>query len=215
MKKLCLGLLTLVLFNLAAYAQVENTTEDKTVAQDSIDNTSKKKEYKHVSEFKFYGGISTSKIVVSDKNFESAYATGYLLGLSYRRGRFGYWEIGVNYNNSVVTLEGENIFEDNFQIRQLELPLTAGVNLLSATRRVLGVRLFGGVVPGYVLSTTANPFNIDEDDFNRFQFSGRAGIGIDVLFLFLEVGYQYGFIDVLENQSSNLSQFDFRIGFRF
>ena len=215
MKKLCLGLLTLLLFNSTVFAQVENSTETQSIVQDSIEKKSEKKKPKRVSDFKFYGGISTSKIAVSNKNLESAYSTGYLLGLSYRRGRFGYWEVGVNYNNSVITLEGQNILEDNFQIRQLEIPLTAGINLLSATRRVLGVRLFGGVVPGYVISTTDNPFNIDEDDFNRFQFSGRAGVGVDVLFLFLEVGYQYGFIDVLESQSSNLNQFDFRLGFRF
>jgi hypothetical protein len=117
--------------------------------------------------------------------------------------------------NSVVTLEGENIFEDNFQIGQLEVPLSAGINLLSITRRVLEVRFFGGVVPGYITSIKDNPFNLVVDDFNRFQLSGRAGLGVDVLFLFIEFGYQYGFIDVLKDEDSNLSQVDFRLGFRF
>jgi len=204
------------LFTYVTFAQTDTISgqEDK-VQEPLVEEGKKKKQFKRVSDFKFYGGISASKIAVSDINFESAYSTGFLLGVSYRKGRFGYWEIGANYNNSVITLEGENILEDNFQIRQLEMPLSAGVNLLSATRRVLGVRLFGGVVPGYVVSTTDNPFNIDEDDFNRFQFSGRAGVGVDVLFFFIEAGYQYGFTDVLENQSSNLNQFDFRLGFRF
>ena len=154
---------------------------------------------------------------MSNSSFESAYAAGYLLGFSYRKGRLGYWEVGLNYNNSTVSLDDAdvNILEDNMQIRQLEVPLSAGVNLLSMTRRVLGVRLFGGVVPGYIASVGDNPFNLGEGDFNHFQVAGRVGAGVDVLFLFLEVGYQYGFMDVLKDQGSHLSQVDLRLGLRF
>jgi hypothetical protein len=80
---------------------------------------------------------------------------------------------------------------------------------------VLGVRLFGGVVPGYIVGIGDNPFNLGEGDFNRFQVAGRVGAGVDVFFLFIEVGYQYGFIDMLKAQDSNLSQVDLRLGFRF
>ncbi len=216
MKKLLPLLLVSILFYFSAYAQTDTIPNKNLAVQDTIvEKSSKKKEHRRVSDFKVYGGISTNKIVLSNSTYESAYSTGYLLGFSYQRGRFGYWEIGANYNNSVVTLEGENIFEDNFQIGQLEVPLSAGINLLSITRRVLEVRFFGGVVPGYITSIKDNPFNLVVDDFNRFQLSGRAGLGVDVLFLFIEFGYQYGFIDVLKDEDSNLSQVDFRLGFRF
>lgn len=216
MKKLFALLLFAILFSIGAYAQTETIPVENTAVHDTIvEESPKKKKHKRVSDFKFYAGISTSKIDMPDNNFESGYATGFLIGFSYRKGRFGYWEIGANYNSSVVTLEGQNIFEDNFYIRQLEVPLTAGINLLSPTRRVLGLRLFGGLVPGYLTGISDNPFNLDSDDFNRFQLSGRAGVGVDVLFLFIELGYQYSFIDVLKDQSSNLNQFDFRLGFRF
>jgi len=216
MKKLLPLLLVSILFYFSAYAQTDTIPNKNSAVKDTIvEKSSKKKERKRVSDFKVYGGISANKILLSDSSFESAYATGYLLGFSYRQGRFGYWEIGANYNKSVVTLEGENIFKDNLKIGQLEVPLSAGVNLLSATRRVLGIRLFGGVVPGYITSVKDNPFNLVDDDFNRFQLSGRVGLGVDILFLFIEFGYQHGFIDVLKDQDSNLSQVDFRLGFRF
>ena len=101
------------------------------------------------------------------------------------------------------------------QIRQLEVPITLGINALSLTRRAFGVRIFGGVVPGYILGIEENPFDLVTDDFNRFQLSGRVGVGVDVLFLFIEGSYQYGFTELLEDQKSNLSQLDMKLGFRF
>jgi hypothetical protein len=216
MKKLFLLLLFVMLFGFGAYAQTDSTPNKDVPVQDTvIEKSSKKKRHKRVSDFKIYGSVSTSKIILANSSYESAYAAGYLLGFSYRKGRFGYWEIGVNYNNSVVTLHDITIAEGKMQIRQLEVPLSAGLNLLSLTRRVFGLRLFGGVVPGYIVGVGDNPFGLDEDDFNRFQLSGRVGAGVDVFFLFIEVGYQYGFWDVLKDQDSNLSQLDLRLGFRF
>lgn len=214
MKKLIALLLFVALFTMGAFAQTDTIPDENIAVQDTVLEKSKeKKPRKRVSDFRIYGGVSTSKILNS--SYESAYAAGYLLGFSYRKGRFGYWEIGVNYNNSAVSLEGANILEENMQLRQVEAPLSLGINLLSATRRVFGLRLFGGLVPGYIASVEDNPFHLVNDDFNRFQLGGRVGVGVDVLFLFIEGGYQYGFIDVLKEQDSNLSQLDLRLGFRF
>lgn len=216
MKKLFPLLLFVILFKFSAFAQADSIPDSNAAVQDTIiEESSNKKEHKRVSDFKIYGGVSTSKILLSNSSYESAYAAGYLLGFSYRKGRFGYWEVGLNYNSSAVSLQGVNILSDNLTIRQLEVPLAAGINLLSATRRVLGLRVFGGAVPGFVVGISDNPFDLDEDDFNSFQLAGRAGVGIDVFFLFIELGYQYGFIDLLNNQDANISQADFRIGFRF
>ena len=209
--------LFIVLFCHNAIAQTDTITFDNGTAQETIiKKTKTKKQHKRVSDFRIYGGVSTSKILLSNNSaYESAYAAGYNLGFSFRKGRFAYWEMGVNYNNSVVTLDEMSIQEENMQIRQLEVPISIGINALSLTRRVLGIRLFGGVAPGYVVGIEENPFDLVTDDFNRFQFSGRLGVGVDVLFLFIEGGYQYGFTDLLKDQDSNLTQLDLKLGFRF
>ena len=209
--------LFIVLFSHNAIAQTDTITFDNETAQDTIiKKTKTKKQYKRVSDFRIYGGVSTSKILLSNNSaYESAYAAGYNLGFSYRTGRFAYWEMGVNYNNSAVTLDELSIQEENMQIRQLEVPISIGINALSLTRRVFGVRIFGGVAPAYIAGIKENPFNLATDDFNRFQVSGRVGVGVDVLFLFIEGGYQYGFTDLLKDQDSNLSQLDLKLGFRF
>ena len=216
MKKVYSLLLLVTLFSIGVFAQPDSINSEQAVVQDTlVEESPTKKTPKRVSDFKIYGGISASTIVLSNSTYESAYAAGYNLGFAYRKGRYGYWEIGINFNGSVVALDGVTALEQNMQIGHLELPLSGGINLLGTTRRVLGLRIFGGVVPGYIVRIGDNPFGLEEGDFNRFQLGGRLGVGLDVLFLFLEAGYQYGFIDLLNDQGSNLSQLDLRLGFRF
>jgi hypothetical protein len=209
--------LFVVFFCHNAKSQTDTITFDNKTPQETIvKKTKTKKQHRRVSDFRIYGGVSTSKILLSDNStYESADAAGYNLGFSFRNGRFAYSEMGVNYNNSAVTLGDMSIQEENMQIRQLEVPITFGINALSLIRSALGIRVFGGAVPGYILGVEENPFDLVTDDFNRFQLSGRVGVGVDVLFLFIEGGYQYGFTELLKDQESNLSQLDLKLGFRF
>lgn len=170
---------------------------------------------KRVSDFKIYGGLSLSSILLSDSDVESAYASGFSLGASYMRGKYFYWEIGVNYNGCIVGFEDVLQSEKTLEYRQLNFPVTVGLNILGETRRVLGIRAFVGVVPGAIIDVQPNPFELSQDDFNEFQMGGRLGVGVDILFLFVEVDYTYGFLDLLQDQDSNLSQVNFLLGFRF
>lgn len=216
MKKLYSLLLFGTLFNIGVFAQPDSLNPEQVVVQDTVvEEITNKKPPKRVSDFKIYAGVSASTIVLSNSTYESAYAAGYNLGIAFRKGRYGYWEIGINFNGSAVGLDEVTALTQNMQISHLELPLLGGINLLGTTRRVLGLRIFGGVVPGYIVRIGDNPFGLEEADFNQFQLGGRLGVGLDVMFLFIEAGYQYGFIDLLKDQNSNLSQLDLRLGFRF
>jgi len=216
MKKLFPLMLVIILLNSSAFAQNDSIPNMDLPVQDTlIEKSSKEKVPKRVSDFKLYGGISASTIVLSNSTYEAAYAAGYNLGFAYRKGRYGFWEVGLNFNGSVVALDEVTALEQNMQISHLELPLSGGLNLLGATRRVIGFRIYGGLVPGYIVKIGDNPFGLEKGDFNQFQLGGRIGVGLDVFFLFMEAGYQYGFLDLLTDQDSNLSQLDFRLGFRF
>ena len=216
MKKLYLTLLLLVLFSTWIIAQTDSLAMKNVTVQDTIvEKSPEKKSCKRVSDFKIYGGISASQILLSNSTYESAYSAGFIAGFSYKRGRFGYWEAGLNYNGSVVALDDVSSAEQTMYIRQFELPLSVGLNLLAETRRVLGLRIFGGVVPGYIFSVGDNPFGLSKGNFNQFQLGGHLGVGVDVFFLFVEGGYQYGIMDLLKDQDSNLSQLYVLLGFRF
>ena len=216
MKKLSLPLLLLILINTVSIAQIDSLATENVIVQDTmVDKSPEKKSYKRVSDFKIYGGISASQILLSNSTYESAYSAGFIAGFSYKRGRFGYWEAGLNYNGSVVGFDDVTTTEQTMYIRQFELPLTVGLNLLAQTRRVLGLRIFGSAVPGYIFSVGDNPFGLSKGNFNQFQLGGHLGVGVDVFFLFVEGGYQYGIMDLLKDQDSNLSQLYVLLGFRF
>ena len=204
-------------------AQVDTTkqvTEDPPLAvvNDSTKTIQKEenKTYKRISDFKIYGGISLSQVAESGQKYSSGYSTGFNAGFAYRRGRFAYWELGARYNGSIVLLNelSENN-EETLQIGQLEVPALVGLNLLSPLRRVFGLRLFAGVSPGYIIAVSDNNLNLTKDDFNSFQISGQAGVGIDVLFLFIDVGINRGFNDLFKDNNSQLMQGFVNLGFRF
>jgi len=196
-----------------SWAQTDSLQTDTPVVQEPEIQDDNKKAKRRVSDFKVYGGLSASSILLSGA--ESPYSAGYALGVSYRRGKYFYWEIGANFNGSVVGFEDVLDSGETLEFRQFNFPVTSGLNILGGTGRVLGVRAFVGMVPGVITKVLPNPFELSISDFNEFQMGGRLGVGVDVLFLFIEVDYTYGFLDMLQDQGSNLSQVNFILGFRF
>ena len=197
------------------WAQIDSLQTDASAVQEPEIQDDNKKVKRWVSDFKVYGGLSVSSILLSGSGVESAYSAGYAFGASYRRGKYFYWEIGANFNGAVVGFEDVLYSGKTLEFRQLNFPLTVGLNILGETRRVLGIRAFAGVVPGVITKVPSNSFQLSISDFNEFQMGGRLGLGVDVLFLFVELDYTYGFLDMLQDQGSNLSQVNFLLGFRF
>jgi hypothetical protein len=82
--------------------------------------------------------------------------------------------------------------------------------------RLVGLRVFVSAVPSFNLGVGDNDVKITKDDINSFVFYGQAGLGVDVAFLMIEVGYNYGFNDLLKNYAkTNPGQAFASIGFRF
>lgn len=206
------AILILLLISYNGQAQDEPVSKD-TVA---VENTGKKDYIQRRNDIKVYAGLTLSDMI-DISQYESSFATGFNLGIAYRQGRFAYWEVGLRYNGSVILLENSGqLQEESLVVNQLEMPVVVGINLLSAVRRVLGLRLFGGVSPGLVVGIKDNDLGFEREDFNSFQLSGNLGAGVDIAFFFIEVGYQYGFIELVESEKdSHLSQIYLNLGVRF
>lgn len=215
MKKHYILLILSIFLVQITWAQTDSLQTDTAEVQEPEIQDDNKKVKKRVSDFKVHGGLSVSSILLSGSEAESAYSAGYALGASYRRGKYFYWEIGANFNGAIVGFEDVLKSEKTLEFRQFNFPVTVGLNILGETRRVLGIRAFAGVVPGVITKVLPNPFELTIGDFNEFQMDGRLGVGVDVLFLFVEIDYTYGFLDMLQDQGSNLSQVNFLLGFRF
>lgn len=182
-----------------------------------------KKEKKRKDEFKIYGGVNFNHLVVSSDRYKSTMAIGWMLGGSYKRGKFFYWEIGARYNNAVYNLDdlempadSSSLLDGVFAVRSVDVPITVGLNFLSFASRIVGLRLFIGATPQFVVGIGDNEIGISKDNLNTFNVLGQGGIGVDVAFLFVEAGVNYGFMDLFQNDiKSNPMQIYVNLGFRF
>ena len=205
-------------FSTVIFAQDNNIVQDST-SQD--DTTQQKKEKKARSSYKLSAGVNFNDLGLdSAEGAVSGTRVGYNLGFSYKRGRFFYYEIGARYNNRVFDVTPENQPTNSLSVSAIDIPLTAGVNLTSFADRLIGVRLFVSAVPSFSLNIDGDELGLEKDDIANVMFYGQGGIGIDIAFFFVEVGYNYGFSNIIkdiENESitSNPGQGYVNIGFRF
>ena len=183
----------------------------------------KRQKKKRKDEFKVFAGANFNRLSVDSKKYESTLAVGYLLGASYKRGKFFYWEIGARLNNQVYNLndltkppDSSLLLDGVFNVRNINIPITFGINFLSITSRIVSLRAYVSAVPAFALGVGGNDLGISKDDINTFNLYGQGGIGVDMAFIFLEAGFNYGFTDLFKNDiESNPYQVFVNLGFRF
>ena len=222
-QKLSFFLLTIIflLFSSVFQAQTDTTQVDQT--EPAKKEKKAKKDKKKKDEFKVYAGIDFNTLLVDSDNYNSTVAPGWMLGFSYKRGKFFYWEVGVRYNNPVYDLtdnstssDSSNYLDGLFGVRNIDVPIIVGINFLSFASRIVGLRLFIGATPQFALGVGSNDLGITKDNINTFNVLGQAGIGVDVAFIYLESGVNYGFVDLFKNDiESKPFQIFLNLGFRF
>jgi hypothetical protein len=208
-------------FGVAQTEPVKTSAPDTTVSKKDNDE-GKKDKAKRKDEFIIYTGANFNTLFVSSDKYESNIRTGWQLGFDYKRGKFFYWQVGLRYNNAVynlkdMTMPADSISDpDNiFSIRDIDIPITGGINFLSAVNRVVALRLFISAVPAFAIGVGDNDVGITRDDINTFNMYGQAGLGVNVAFIVLEAGYNYGFSDMFQNAQSKPGQIFVNLGFRF
>ena len=197
----------LLMFSLVAFSQTDDEKKRK--------------------ELTIYAGASFNTMNVSADDYESTITPGWTVGMNFRRGKFFYWQVGARYNNAVYTLKpyslGGNVpdsLDNVFSIKDIDIPITGGINVLSMTDKVVALRFFVSAVPAFTLGVGDNDINITKDNVKKFNLYGQGGVGLDVFFLTLEVGYNYGFMDMMQQTDgtdvqSKPGQVFVNLGFRW
>jgi hypothetical protein len=140
---------------------------------------------------------------------------GYHIGFDYKRGKFFYWQVGLRFNSAAWDLTDNADSTDFVSVKDIDIPITGGINFLSAINRVVALRLFVSAVPAINIGVGENDLGIEKEDINSFIFYGQAGLGINVAFLVIETGYNFGLGDVFKNAESKPGQIFVNLGFRF
>ncbi len=189
--------------------QAAKTTSDTTIGD--IQKKEGKTDRRRRDEFIPYAGLNINQI--SDKG--AGTGIGYHVGFNYKRGKFWYWQVGARFSNAVYSVEHKLDSTGKVGIRNIDLQVTGGINFLSFVNRVVALRLFVSAVPNFVIGIGENDLGYVKNDLNTFTFYAQGGLGINVAFLVLEAGYNYGFTDLLTAYASRPGQVFVNLGFRF
>ena len=222
-----IGILFFFFFTNVAFSQVTKVADtSKTVKADTLkanqaetmktDDGKKKDKKGKKNEIILYTGVNFTDLSSSDSYVTEA-STGYQLGAYYKQGRTFFWQAGARFANAKIGYkpEGSADFTD-ISVSDIDIPLTLGVNFTSFMNRVLSMRLFASAVPAFTVKIADNPFGITKDKVNSFILYGQGGVGVNVAFVVLEAGYNYGFNELLkDNTNSKPGQFFINFGFRF
>lgn len=126
---------------------------------------------------------------------------GYQHGLGLLIGDKFYVEPGVQFVRmsrtiTETTTEAEIDFSQNY----VKVPLYSGYHLLGHESGPLALRIFGG--PAGLISgkVKKGEDQITNDDIKNFHLMADVGVGVDILFLFAELNYEWGFTKFWENE---------------
>jgi hypothetical protein len=201
----------LLVFSIQApFAQADTTAANKSAPEE--------KGAKEKSTWILYAGVNFSTLNVESEQVDFSSGVGYHLCASFRSNGFFYYQFGLRYNSPSYTLMPVGVPDTGdftFTVSDLDVPITGGKNFFSATNHVLNLRVFLSAVPAFNLGINDNDFGLDKDSLNSFTFYGQGGLGVDVLSLVIESGYNFGFNDLFADRKSMPGQIFVNLGFRF
>lgn len=221
LSKISFLFLMIVFISKMAVSQVDTTASVKVDSATKMTEptTTAEKKKKKSSGFTAYGAATFNQMNMSANSYTSTTTPGWALGLSFRKGNFFYWQVGARYNNAIyeINVPGQAVTTNNtVSVTDIDIPINVGINLLSITERFLGLRVFVGAVPAFLINVGSSDYNnFTKSNANSFTAYGQGGVGIDILFLSIDAGYNYGFNDVFTNTASKPGQVFVNLGFRF
>ena len=122
---------------------------------------------------------------------------GYQLGLNLRFGDFFHVQPGIYYETvkKSLALEATSIGGD-FSNGYLNIPVLVGIKLIPL--KVFDLRLNTGLSFSLLINAGDNDLGLTKDDFKSTTWGWIIGVGVDFVFLSADIGYEFGFTNVIE-----------------
>jgi hypothetical protein len=150
-----------------------------------------------------YAGANSNQMGGSTDHYDANSGVGYHIGVAWQKNGFIYGQFGLRYNNAVYGFKSKATSKDtgDLKVQALDIPLTVGINFLSFTK-IASLRAFISAMPSFTLGVSDNHFGVSKDDVNSFIFYGQVGIGANLAFVLIDVGYNYGFEGLMKDFSN-------------
>ena len=213
-KPIVLVVVLIVLNNVVKAQDSAKVTVDTTVAVAAPPAASSGKEKK---QFIIYAGPNSNTMGGSTDKYDANSGVGYHIGVAWQKSGFIYGQFGIRYNNAVYGFQSKLTNNDtgDLKVQAIDIPLTAGINFLTIGQ-IANLRAFVSAMPSFRIGVSDNHFGIDKDQVNSFIFYGQLGIGANVAFAMIDIGYNYGFSDLMKNfDKTKPSQWFLSLGIRF
>lgn len=132
---------------------------------------------------------------------------GYQFGGALTFGSRFFVQPGFQYATLSTSIVNENSvtgteLTDETTLKVISVPLKVGFRLIDPeTENIFNVRIFGGIDGSHVMSVdhstnSGKIGDITADDYNNLIINADFGMGIDILFLYLDAGYSLGLTPV-------------------
>ncbi len=153
-------------------------------------------------ELKALIGTNFSKLSGSHDGKTFSGRAGYQFGGGLLIGDKFYVEPGIQFGRSSRTITESSTsidFDQNF----VKIPVYAGYHLLGAESDVFALRVFAGPAVSIQGKVTKGSEQIGKDDIKKAIWAVDGGIGLDILFLFIEANYEHSFSNHFVNGESD------------
>lgn len=149
--------------------------------------------------FELIAQLGVSLGSYSGDNVESSTQVGADGGVKARFGSAFYVDGGIFWGARGGEITTPSVTDD-FAYSGVRVPLTAGVRLIRAD--AFDLRGFFGAALDLPSSVSDNDLGLTDEDVASSIWSGRVGLGLDVLILAIDAGYEFGFSDVFADTAS-------------
>jgi hypothetical protein len=143
----------------------------------------------------------------SGNDIDSDTGIGFEAGGRIRAGSRLYVEAGFFWSTAGadVTIPAGGGTTDDLRIQDVSVPVG------------MALRLFGGVTPSFPTGVSDNDLGVVKEDLNSTLWSGRAGLGFDLVVLSIDGGYDFGLGNIFElgTESVKRNEWFIELGARF
>jgi len=146
-------------------------------------------------EIKGGGGVNFASLSKHPTGSEWKSQAGYQFGAGVLIGDKFYVEPGIQFVRNARVVITETSQEVDFAQNLVKIPVYAGYHLLGHESGPLALRIFAGPAVSVAGKIKKGEDQISKDDIKNAHFMLDAGIGVDILFLFVEFNYEYALTD--------------------
>ncbi|MEM9672149.1 MAG: outer membrane beta-barrel protein [Cyclobacteriaceae bacterium] len=129
-----------------------------------------------------------------------------------------FWQPGLHYYRTGATLLNENTtqqdMDNQIHFSTLKTPVSGGM-YLTGSDGILRIRVNAGITPTLMLGVQENEYGLTKEAFRGATLGLNGGLGIEVLFVTLDLNYEHGFTPMLVGNNGTNGVLTISAGLRF